>query len=89
MDRQRVLAALDILRGELAGSASVSDESRAALERVTDDIRKLMEHAEAPVAPEGPTGTGLHDTLLGFEAEHPQLTGAINQLAAALANLGI
>jgi hypothetical protein len=26
---------------------------------------------------------------LEFETEHPKLTGAINQVAAALANLGI
>lgn len=89
MDRQRVLAALEVLRGELEGSAQGSDQSRAALARVADDIRKLMEQSEAPVDPESPTATGLHDALLGFEAEHPQLTGAINQLAAALANLGI
>jgi Domain of unknown function (DUF4404) len=89
MDRQRVLAALDVLRGELAGSAQLSDESRASLERVTDDIRKLMEQTDAPVDPEGPTASGLHDALLEFETEHPHLTGALNQVAAALANLGI
>jgi hypothetical protein len=89
MDRQRVLEALEVLRGELAGSAQVNEESRAALEGVTDEIRKLMEQTEAPVDPEAPTASGLREALQGFEAEHPQLTGAINQVAAALANLGI
>ena len=33
--------------------------------------------------------SALKDALLEFEAEHPQLTRRINQVAAALANLGI
>lgn len=33
--------------------------------------------------------TQLQDFMLGIEADHPQLTRAVNQVAAALANLGI
>ena len=93
MDRNRVLEALDILNGELSGAHDVDEEARAALGRVTEDIRRLLAKQE-----EGAAGaqnnnraelSGLKGALLEFEAEHPQLTGAVNQLAAALANIGI
>jgi hypothetical protein len=88
MDRKRVLEALEVLRAELAGSAQVGDEARAALNRVADDIHRLAEDDSAS-GESSPSASGLQDALLEFEAEHPQLTGAINQVAAALANLGI
>jgi hypothetical protein len=59
------------------------------MRRVTDDVRRLVdEHAE-PSLDATSAATGVRHSLLEFEAQHPQLTGAINQLAAALANLGI
>jgi hypothetical protein len=89
MDRDRVLDALATLRGELVGAKGLSPEARAALERVSDDIRQHLEEREAVGSDDDDAASALKDSLLEFEAEHPQLTGAINQVAAALANLGI
>jgi hypothetical protein len=89
MDRQRVLDALDVLRGELARAQQLEPAARAELERMTSDIQRLVEKQPTEHEPNGGEASGLQDALLEFEAEHPQLTGAINQVAAALANLGI
>jgi hypothetical protein len=89
MDRKRVVEALEILNAELAGADDVSEEARAAIRRVTDDVRRLVDQPIATGLEATSTASGVRHSLLEFEAEHPQLTGAINQLAAALANLGI
>jgi hypothetical protein len=89
MDRKRVVEALEVLNAELASADDVSEEARNAIRRVTDDVSRLVDE-RATAGPEAtPTASGVRHSLLEFEAEHPQLTGAINQLAAALANLGI
>ncbi len=89
MDRKRVLDALAVLRAELADADGVSPEARASLGQVSDDIHQLLVERTAVGADDDDAATALKDSLLEFEAEHPQLTGAINQVAAALANLGI
>jgi hypothetical protein len=89
MDRERVLGALEVLNRELADADQVSDDAREALARVTEDIRQHVAVREAAGSDDEDAATALKDALLEFEADHPQLTGAINQLASALANLGI
>jgi hypothetical protein len=90
MDKNRVLEALKTLRAELADAEDLDEPSRAALAQVTDDIERQVK-AGAPLdSEEGESLSGrLQDVLLEFEAEHPTITGAVNQVAAALANLGI
>lgn len=89
MDQQRIADALAVLRAELDDASQLSDEQRAALRRVTDDVERLLERQPAAGDRPEPTASGLQQALLEFEAEHPQLTGALNQVATALANLGI
>lgn len=90
MDKNRVLEALKTLRAELADAPDLDEASRASLAQVTDDIERQV-NAGKPL--EGEAGENLsgrlQDVLLEFEAEHPTITGAVNQVAAALANLGI
>jgi hypothetical protein len=90
MDKQRVLDALKTLRAELADAEGLDAASRAELERVTDDIERKL-HAGAPAEAHGeePLAGRLQDAVQEFGAEHPQIAGAVNQVAAALANLGI
>lgn len=96
MDKQRVLDALKTLRSELANVEGLDPTSRSELERVTDDIEQQL-HArmpadEPPVEREEdaePLAGRLQEAVQEFGAEHPQITGAVNQVAAALANLGI
>ena len=90
MDKSRVLEALKTLRAELADAEDLDESSRAELERVTDDIEKQVKRDEPLPGAEKESLTGrLQEALREFEAEHPTITGAVNQVASALANLGI
>ena len=88
MDKKRVLDALATLKAELAGAKEVDPQTRESIERMTGEIERRMQSADASQTDE-PLSSQLKDVLLEFGAEHPNLTGAINQVAAALANLGI
>jgi hypothetical protein len=90
MDKTRVLESLRTLQAELADADRLDEQSRAALEQVTAEIQRKLA-GEQPVSQhDSETLTGrLQEAVLDFQAEHPQLTGAVNQMAAALANLGI
>jgi len=87
MDRKRVLDALTTLQAELAG-ADVDPQTRETLERMASEIQARME-SDNLTEGEEPLSGQLQEVLLEFGAEHPKVTGAINQVAAALANLGI
>lgn len=90
MDKNRVLAALEILNAELADAEQISDEARQKLEQVAADIRERLEgDAAAAAKADHESISGLQQAMLEFETEHPRLTGAIGQVASALANLGI
>ncbi|WP_428306324.1 DUF4404 family protein [Lacipirellula sp.] len=90
MDKNRVLDALHTLQSELSGANTLDDASRQSLLAITADIHRKLE-ADDDVPPEEGESLGgkLQDSILEFEAEHPQVTAAVNQVAAALANLGI
>ena len=57
---------------------------------LADDIHRLSEQqSEDSASQVEPLSDRLHDFVLQFETDHPQLTRALNQVSAALANLGI
>jgi hypothetical protein len=90
MDKQRVLDALKTLRAELADAEGLDPSSRAELERVADDLERQLHTRPAEESHDAePLAGRLQDAVQEFGAEHPQITGAVNQVAAALANLGI
>jgi len=90
MDKHRVLQSLKTLRAELADAEGLDESSRRALEQLTDAIERQLESGETKRDDEGePLAGRLQDVVQEFGAEHPQITGAVNQVAAALANLGI
>ncbi len=84
---QKTLEALHI---ELNDAASVDDATRAKLVALAEDIQRLSEQ-EATETPDevAPLSAQVQDMVLKFETDHPQLTTALNQVSAALANLGI
>lgn len=88
MDKQRVNEALETLQAELAQASQLDEASRASIQKVIDDIEARLGLDDEP-AEEETLSDRLQDSLLEFEAEHPQITSAVNQVAAALANLGI
>jgi hypothetical protein len=90
MDKNRVLDALHTLQAELSGANTLDDASRQSLLAVVADIHRQLEAGgDVPRAEGESLGGRLQDSILEFEAEHPQVTAAVNQVAAALANLGI
>ena len=81
---------LETLHTELNGAASVDDTTRAMLKTLAADIQRLSEQQrEGTTDAVEPLTAQLQDMVLKFETDHPQLTRALNQVSAALANLGI
>lgn len=85
---------LETLRAELNSAESVDEATRAKLVALAEDIQRLAEKktvdkVEPPMPQVQDVTEQVQDLLLKFEADHPQLTTALNQVSAALANLGI
>jgi hypothetical protein len=94
MKKQTLHDKLEELRTQLAGVSALDEKTHAQLRSLVEDI----EHALETEGEEEASGQSLRkqalsgqaeDLVLKFEAEHPQLTSALNQVAIALANLGI
>ena len=90
MDPNELKKTLETLHAELNSAASVDDATRAKLVSLAKDIERLAEPNTKESSPEiEPLSEQVQDMVLKFETEHPQLTTALNQVSAALANLGI
>jgi uncharacterized protein involved in exopolysaccharide biosynthesis len=90
MEESELRNTLAALHGELTDRAEVDDPTRALLKALTDDIRRLLD-SERPSSTqqEEPLSAQVHDLMRKFEADHPELTAALNRIASALANMGI
>jgi hypothetical protein len=90
MDKNRVLDAIRTLQTELAGADSLDEAKRQSLLELTAALEEKLAVEGRQPTEESESLTGrLQDSILEFETEHPQVTAAVNQVAAALANLGI
>ena len=87
MEKPELLETLAKLHAELAEAETVDDETRKMLTALTDDIERLSDEENGETA--GQVSKQVNDMILQFETEHPRLTAALNQVSAALANLGI
>ena len=88
MADNRLLASLDALHDELAQTTALDEAGREKLAQISADIQRLL--SGTPAAEEASSLTGqLQDAVEGFGASHPRLTAALNQVADALAGLGI
>lgn len=88
MEQEKLLALLQELQAEVGRSSAIEPETRGALESVAQRIHRQLA-GEAEPGDEPSAAGRLHDLLLEFETEHPELTRLVNQVSAALANLGI
>lgn len=79
---------LEQLRTELAGASKLDDKTHAQLRALVTDIERAIESEKEELEGE-PLSEQVEDMVLKFEADHPQLTSALNQVAIALSNLGI
>jgi outer membrane protein TolC len=88
MKKEILQAKLEQLRTELAGASGLDEKTYVQLRALVADIERAIE-TESEDAESEPLSEQVEDMVLKFEAEHPQLTSALNQVAAALANIGI
>lgn len=90
MDPTELQKTLELLHVELNSAESVDEATRAKLVTLAKEIERLSEKdAEEPTPEVEPLTEQVQDMVLKFEADHPQLTTVLNQISAALANLGI
>lgn len=88
MNKDILQAKLEQLRTELAGLSAVDDKTHAQLLGLVADLERVIESDSKENEGE-PLSEQIDDMVLKFEADHPQLTSALNQVAVALSNLGI
>jgi hypothetical protein len=90
MQKQQLQEALAKLHGELSDQEQLDDGTRQLLKKFADNINRLLDKEDESAADEvvAPSEQA-QDLVLKFEADHPRLTAALNQVASALANMGI
>ena len=87
-DVKHLDAALNQLRSEIDALGIGDDVARQRLERVIQDIETTL--GDPDRASEGDSlGERLKGSVLGFEASHPRIAAAVNELVEKLAHMGI
>jgi len=89
MEKQQLQEALTKLHGELSEQQQLDDSTRQLLRKFADDIDRLLDDNESATGDVDSPSEQVQDLVLKFEADHPKLTAALNQIASALANMGI
>jgi hypothetical protein len=90
MKREELQKTLQSLHAELNDAPTVDGATRDLLVQLANDIQRLSEQEANESAEQvEPLSERVSDLVLKFETDHPQLTRALNQVSAALANLGI
>ena len=90
MEKQQLQDSLTALHGALGGRDHIDDDTRSLLKTLSDDIDRLLDDSTENTPEDVQPVTEQVDSLvLKFETEHPELTAALNQVATALANIGI
>jgi hypothetical protein len=90
MEKKRLVDTLQQLHTDLSQADRVDPATLQELRVVTDDINRLLdEKTETTPDDVDPVTRGLKNLLLKFEAEHPQLSARIGEVADALAGMGI
>ena len=85
MDQTKLHALLGELDRELKATRSLDAESHALLQQVLADYSAATADAGRHRSAE----SRLRELVVRFESEHPQLSGAVAQVADALGKLGI
>jgi hypothetical protein len=88
MPAQQLQQQLEILRNQLAEEPPMSEEDRAALYVLTQEIEAQLAR-NAATAPDATLVDGVNLAVERFEASHPTLTGTLRNILQSLANMGI
>lgn len=90
MNREELLKSLETLNEEIAEVERVGPETKAALAKVTADVRRVLDPADPATADDVDAHSeGVRGYLLELEAEHPKMAEMLGRIADALANMGI
>ncbi len=89
MQKHQLQETLAKLHGELSDQQEIDDDTRQLLKKFADDINRLLDDDAASADEVEPLSEQVQDLILKIEADHPRLTAALNQVASALANMGI
>ncbi|MES2820861.1 MAG: DUF4404 family protein [Pseudomonadota bacterium] len=79
---------LEALRDQLAQDPPLSEEDRASLYVLTQEIEAQLAR-QAAAAPDATLVDGVNLAVERFEASHPTLAGTLRNIMQSLANMGI
>jgi hypothetical protein len=89
MDKERLHTTLEQLHGELQQIESVDENERQLLQKLTSDIKKLLEAGESDHHHVERLDEGLREGIELLEASHPRATMLMGQVIDALSKIGI
>ncbi|WP_286978540.1 DUF4404 family protein [Pseudomonas sp.] len=79
---------LEDLRAQLAQKPALTEEDRASLYILTQEI-ELQLAQDAASAPDATLVDGVNLAVERFEVSHPTLAGSLRNILQSLANMGI
>jgi len=88
MPANRLQQQLEDLRKQLAEDPPLSEEERAELYLLTQEI-ELQLARQAAAAPDATLVDGVNLAVERFEVSHPTLAGTLRNILQSLANMGI
>ena len=90
MEKDTLNESLAKLRDELSSVSAVDDSSRETLQRLDNDIHRILRNeGEVPAEHHASLRESLQDSVEFFEASHPTITIMIERLIKALTDMGI
>ncbi|HUE92242.1 MULTISPECIES: DUF4404 family protein [unclassified Pseudomonas] len=88
MPASRLQQQLQDLRDQLSEEPPLSEEERAELFVLTQEIELQLAH-QAAAAPDATLIDGVNLAVERFEVSHPTLAGTLRNIMQSLANMGI
>jgi hypothetical protein len=90
MVKNQLRETLSELHDSLANSGPLDEETKRLMQTLIADLQRLVgQPGDLSASDVEPVTSDLHELLLRFETEHPQISGILGRLASSLANLGI
>ncbi len=77
---------------EIKSTQQIDDETASALGEIVKDVGNLVDQtreASPSTAEDHNEHSELHDRIIKFEADHPQVTSFLTQISELLAMMGI
>lgn len=88
MPKQDLQQQLENLREQLEQGPPLSEEERASLYMLTQEVEAQLAQ-QAAEAPDATLVDGVNLAIERFEASHPTLAGTLRNIMQSLANMGI